>query len=44
MGWNSGYTVFEATVVGAYDLGKLDKALLALSIQRSSAACTAAIS
>ena len=30
MGWNSGYTVFEATVVGAYNLGKLDKALLAV--------------
>lgn len=28
MGWNTGYTIFEATVVGAYDLGKLDKALL----------------
>lgn len=28
MGWNTGYTIFEATVVGAYDLGKLDKDLL----------------
>lgn len=28
MGWNAGYTIFEATVVGAYDLGKLDKDLL----------------
>lgn len=28
MGWNTGYTIFESTVVGAYDLGKLDKALL----------------
>lgn len=28
MGWNSGYRVFEATVIGAYDLGKLDKSLL----------------
>lgn len=28
MGWTTGYTIFEATVVGAYDLGKLDKALL----------------
>ncbi len=28
MGWNTGYTIFEATVVGAYDLGKLDKELL----------------
>ena len=33
MGWNSGYTVFEATVVGAYDLGKLDKALLAVLME-----------
>jgi hypothetical protein len=28
MGWNQGYTIFEATVVGAYDQGKLDKDLL----------------
>jgi hypothetical protein len=28
MGWNSGYTIFEQTVIGAYDLGKLDRALL----------------
>lgn len=28
MGWNAGYTVFEATVIGTYDLGKLDKAML----------------
>jgi hypothetical protein len=28
MGWNQGYTIFEATVIGAYDLGKLDKDLL----------------
>lgn len=28
MGWNQGYTIFEATVIGAYDLGKLDAALL----------------
>lgn len=28
MGWNGGYTIFEATIIGAYDLGKLDKALL----------------
>lgn len=33
MGWNSGYTAFEATVVGAYDLGKLDKALLAVLME-----------
>lgn len=28
MGWNQGYTIFESTVIGAYDLGKLDKDLL----------------
>ena len=28
MGWNSGYTIFKATVIGAYDLGTLDKDLL----------------
>lgn len=28
MGWNTGYTIFEATVVGAYDLGLLNKDLL----------------
>jgi hypothetical protein len=28
MGWNHGYTNFEAAVVGAYDLGRLDKDLL----------------
>lgn len=28
MGWNTGYTIFEATVIGAYDLGKLDKEML----------------
>ena len=28
MGWNTGYSIFEATVIGAYDLGKLDKGLL----------------
>jgi hypothetical protein len=30
MGWNRGYTILEATVIGAYDLGKLDKDLLAV--------------
>jgi hypothetical protein len=30
MGWNTGYTIFEATVVGSYDLGKLDKPLLSV--------------
>lgn len=30
MGWNQGYTIFESTVVGAYDLGKLDKELLSV--------------
>jgi hypothetical protein len=33
MGWNGGYTIFEATVVGAYDLGKLDKALLSVLME-----------
>lgn len=33
MGWNRGYTIFEATVVGAYDLGKLDKALLGVLME-----------
>lgn len=28
MGWNAGYTIFESTVVGAYDLGVLDEQLL----------------
>lgn len=28
MGWNTGYTIFEKTVIGAYNLGKLDKRLL----------------
>ncbi len=28
MGWNEGYRILEATIVGAYDLGKLDEALL----------------
>lgn len=33
MGWNKGYTIFEATVVGAYDLGKLDKDLLCVLME-----------
>lgn len=33
MGWNKGYTIFEATVVGAYDLGKLDKEMLAVLME-----------
>lgn len=28
MGWNEGFTIFEKTVIGAYDIGKLDKELL----------------
>jgi hypothetical protein len=28
MGWNSGYTIFEETVIGAYNLGRLNPALL----------------
>ena len=33
MGWNTGYTIFEETVVGAYDLGKLDKDLLTVLME-----------
>ena len=33
MGWGSGYTIFESTVIGAYDLGKLDKALLTVLME-----------
>ncbi len=33
MGWNEGYTIFEATVIGAYDLGKLDKPLLSVLME-----------
>lgn len=33
MGWNQGYTIVEATVVGAYDLGKLDKDLLTVLLE-----------
>jgi len=33
MGWNTGYRIFEETVVGAYDLGKLDKALLSVLME-----------
>jgi hypothetical protein len=33
VGWNKGYEIFEATVVGAYDLGKLDKKMLAVLME-----------
>jgi hypothetical protein len=33
MGWNQGYTIFESTVVGAYNLGKLDKELLTVLME-----------
>lgn len=33
MGWNEGYTLFEAMVIGAYDLGKLDKGLLTVLME-----------
>jgi hypothetical protein len=33
MGCNSSYTAFEATVIGAYNLGKLDKALLTVLME-----------
>jgi hypothetical protein len=29
MGWNQGYTIYQATIVAAYNAGKLDKELLA---------------
>ena len=33
MGWNRGYTIFESTVMGAYDLGVLSKDLLAVLME-----------
>lgn len=33
MGWNAGYRIFEQTVIGAYDLGKLDKNLLSVLLE-----------
>lgn len=33
MGWNAGYTIFETTVVGAYDLGRLDRELLTVLME-----------
>lgn len=33
MGWNTGYAIFESTVIGAYDLGRLDKELLAVLLE-----------
>jgi len=33
MGWNEGYTICEATVIGAYNADKLDKALLAVLME-----------
>ena len=33
MGWNEGYKLFEYTVVGAYNLGKLDKELLTVLME-----------
>jgi hypothetical protein len=33
MGWNTGYRIFEQTVIGAYDLGKLDKDLLTVLME-----------
>lgn len=33
MGWNQGYTIFEATVIGAYDIGKLDRELLTVLLE-----------
>lgn len=33
MGWNKGYTIFEQTIVGAYDLGVLNKDLLSVLLE-----------
>ena len=33
MGWNRGYTIFEETVIGTYDLGKLDKDMLVVLME-----------
>ena len=33
MGWNQGYEILEQIVIGAYDLGKLDKDLLEVIIE-----------
>lgn len=33
MGWNQGYTIFEATVIGAYNEGILDKKLLSVLME-----------
>lgn len=33
MGWNAGYTIFEAAVVDAYNLGKLNKEELAVLME-----------
>lgn len=33
MGWNTGYKIFEATVVGAYDIGVLNKELLSVLME-----------
>lgn len=33
MGWNAGYTIFESTVIGAYDLGVLNKELLSVLME-----------
>lgn len=33
MGWNKGYEILEATVIGVYNLGKLDKPLLEALIE-----------
>jgi hypothetical protein len=33
MGWNQGYTIFEQTVIGAYNLGVLTKELLAVLME-----------
>lgn len=33
MGWNQGYTIFEATVIGCYDQGVLTKKVLSVLME-----------
>lgn len=33
MGWNNGFSIFEATVIGAYDAGRLDAELLGIIME-----------
>ena len=33
MGWNQGYTILEQTIIGTYNIGKLDKQLLSVLLE-----------